>query len=169
MAHHPHGVDNVNADKDDEARPSSRITSDRDSRRRSSAFSARSSMKAFLDHHGNQRTSKRRGSGNLQLASDPAFAAEVNRMRAWLAEEKKHRAEATKHLISPNNRFIYVWDSLTVLALAFTAFVTPFEVRTARHRPSRTTSLASSQLISASSQLTSAPSVSVGLHHRSRS
>jgi hypothetical protein len=54
---------------------------------------------------------------------------QVLMMRTWLAKHKKRNDESKRWLVNPVSKSMYVWDFVTTLALAYTAFVTPLEVR----------------------------------------
>ena len=61
------------------------------------------------------------GGKNAANVRPQNFGEDVGRTR-------KRLKDISRRTIDPRSRFVRIWDALTVIALMFTAFVTPFEV-----------------------------------------
>ena len=59
--------------------------------------------------------------GPKEEAAPPRFIADVEATR-------KRLRDLNRRTIDPRSQFVRIWDGVTVIALIFTAFVTPFEV-----------------------------------------
>lgn len=80
-------------------------------RKRSSMLTSQHTVNNLLTFIGGDSGAKR----------DQDFSHDVERTR-------KRLRDISRRTIDPRSRFVRIWDAITVLALAFTAFVTPFEV-----------------------------------------
>ena len=69
-----------------------------------------------------------------KIEPDPVYKEEVLAMRKTLGDMRARNREASKHLVNPDSRFMAFWDGCTTSALAYTALITPFEVRACASR-----------------------------------
>ena len=57
-----------------------------------------------------------------------AFKRDAEGMTKWIEISESRNKRKARFLIHPHSRFMKSWDTVTTLALVFTAAVTPFEV-----------------------------------------